>query len=137
MKLLILVLSLFGCNDKVKDQNNIEITNKIFIELLQDFQKSHCKPANTKIASVSIWINQNDTTIGLYADKILKKEYYIGYLNIDENEIYFYSNEKGSLKGLYNIVSDPSVLIDSSWDYKETYTQFYHYHNGRFILEKP
>ncbi len=115
--------------------NNIEITNKVFLELLKNFNKSHCKSDNN-IMSVSVWINGNDTTVGLYANKKLKTEYYIGYKKNAVNEIYFYSNYKGSIQGLYNLISAPMEKIDSIWDFRETYTEFYCYKNGKFELEK-
>ncbi len=55
----------------------------------------------------------------------------------DSDEIYFYSNYKGSILGLYNVMSEPSVKVDSIWDYTETYTEFYQYKNGNFESESP
>jgi hypothetical protein len=135
MKLLIILFIFFSCQNKKGEINNIEITNKVFLELLQNFNKSHCKSDNN-IMSVSVWINGNDTTVGLYANKKLKTEYYIGYKKNAVNEIYFYSNYKGSIQGLYNLISAPMEKIDSIWDFRETYTEFYYYKNGKFELEK-
>lgn len=136
MKFLIIVCSLFSCQEKMKENSNIEIANSRFIELLQNFQKGHSKTDN-KIMSVSIWINEKDTTVGLYANKKLKVEYYIGYKKDEKNEIFFYSNYKGSIEGLYKVIGTPKEKVDDTWDYKETYTEFYHYKNGNFELEKP
>ena len=129
----------FSCNINKDDFSNIEITNNSFKHILSQFVNDTSKYENekTKITSVSIWVNKNDTTIGLYANKKLKSEYYIGCIKNKNEEIYFYSNSKKSFQGLYNITSEPKTKVDSVWDYRETYSVFYNYKMGTLEQQKP
>jgi hypothetical protein len=127
---------LIDCNLKKNDESNIRITNDAFENLLCDFLNNHTELNDNKnrIVSVSVSIEHGDTTIGIYADKKLKAEYYIGVIKNNKNEIYFYSDNNQSINGLYDIVCAPLVKVDSLWDYTETYTLFYDYKNGSFVL---
>ncbi len=139
MNLIFILICAFSCNLNKNDSSNIEITNDSFKNILIQFVNDNSKFENekVKITSVSIWVNQNDTTIGLYANKKLKSEYYIGCIKNKNEEIYFYSNSKNSFIGLYNITAEPKLKVDNASDYRETYSVFYNYKMGILEQQKP
>jgi hypothetical protein len=137
--LLIFSLFAFSCNTGNNEMSNVKITNSSFEKIVNQFVEHYTKKDDSKIrvASVSIWINEKDTIVGLYANKKLKEKFYIGCIKSNNSIVYFYSNVNNSLKGLFNITSKPKVKVDSIWDYNETYSVFYVFKNDSLKLEHP
>lgn len=91
--LQIFMLIFCSCNLHVQSGRNIKITNGQLSAIIKDFiaHYSEIKDDGKKTVSISISIKKNDTVIGLYADKQLKPEFYIGCITGKKEDLYFYA----------------------------------------------
>ena len=114
------LLTIILCSCNTGTISNIEINNNDFKTLLNAFFYRAEKATNytSNIISVSVENEINGIEIGLYFAKKLKPKYYIGFTQLNNIEIYFYSSNKEiEIKNLFNrdvknmTISQGEVLI--------------------------
>jgi hypothetical protein len=133
------LLTIILCSCNTGTISNIEINNNDFKTLLNAFFYRAEKATNytSNIISVSVENEINGIEIGLYFAKKLKPKYYIGFTQLNNIEIYFYSSNKEiEIKNLFKVNSKSDITkidtITSQIDLP--YSEYYNFSNGKFHL---
>lgn len=139
---LSLLFLICACDSKKEEEFNITIENPKLFEIIESFNNetlqdtiSQAKIKKTvEYVSISISISETkDTIVGLYSEKLLRKESFIGKSRIENLNIYFYSDFP---EGIDNFYSSKKLFKHIDLDgnmRKHTYTEYYYFSKGKFI----